>query len=398
MENKRLEYLLNNYLTKTGSATEEDELFRILASDEYDEQVKEYMSSVWYKMHNGQTISGEQSEKILSSIFAHQQARVIPIHSYQRKTKIVWAAASVIIIAMSVFFFYFFNKPSAEETSITKDHPENKYKDDVLAGTTGAILRLADGSSILLDSANDGNLKQQGNMLVVKKGGSLNYVQGNEKDKRNIVYNTIETPRGRQFQLVLEDGTKVWLNAASSIHFPVVFDGDERRVDITGEAYFEVAKNKQKPFRVGVSGTIVEVLGTHFNINSYADEASVNTTLLEGSVKVINGNDQKILSPGQQAQVNAKGELRFLKSVNTDEVVAWKNNFFSFNNADIKRLMRQLSRWYDVDIVFKGENTDSVTFNGDISRTVNLSTVLKMLELTGEVVFSIEGKKIIVNM
>ncbi|HKZ67792.1 MAG TPA: FecR domain-containing protein, partial [Chitinophagaceae bacterium] len=190
----------------------------------------------------------------------------------------------------------------------------------------------------------------------------------------------------------------VWLNAASSIHFPVVFDGDERRVDITGEAYFEVAKNKQKPFRVEVNGTIVEVLGTHFNINSYADEASINTTLLEGSVRVIKDNDQKILSPGQQAQVNTKGELRSVKGVDTGEVVAWKNNFFSFNNTDIKRLMRQLSRWYDVDIVFKAENTEAVTFNGDISRTVNLSTVLKMLELTGEVSFSIEGKKIIVNL
>lgn len=397
MSHKRLEYLLNSYLAKTSSATEEDELFRILASEEYDEQVKEYMSSVWDKMHNGQTIGGEQSEKILSSIFAHQQATIIPIQSYRRKTKIVWAAASVIIIAVSISLFYFFSKPPGEKASIAKDQPANKYKDDVLAGTTGAILRLADGSSILLDSANDGNLQQQGNMLVVKKGGSLNYVQGNEKDKRNIVYNTIETPRGRQFQLVLEDGTKVWLNAASSIHFPVVFDGGERRVDITGEAYFEVTKNKQKPFRVGVNGTIVEVLGTHFNINSYADEVSINTTLLEGSVKVIKGNDQKVLSPGQQAQVNTKGEM-IKKSVNTEEVVAWKNNFFSFNNTDINKLMRQLSRWYDVDIVFKAENTEAVTFNGDISRTVNLSTVLKMLELTGEVSFAIEGKNIIVNM
>lgn len=190
----------------------------------------------------------------------------------------------------------------------------------------------------------------------------------------------------------------MWLNAASSIHFPVVFDGDERRVEITGEVYFEVAKNKQKPFRVAVNGTTVEVLGTHFNINSYTDEATINTTLLEGSVKITKGNNQKILIPGQQAQVDEKGGVRMVNNINTGEVVAWKDNFFSFNNTDIKKLMRQLSRWYDVEIIFKGESDESVTFNGDISRTVNLSTVLKMLELTGEVNFSIEGKKIIVNM
>lgn len=398
MENKRLEYLLNNYLAKTGSANEEDELFRILASDEHDEQVKEHMSRAWDKMHNGQTISGEQSEKILSSIFAHQQARVIPIHSYRRKTKIVWAAASVIIIAVSISLFYFFNKPSGEETPIAKDQSANKYKDDVLAGTTGAILRLADGSSILLDSANDGNLNYQGNMLAVKKGGSLNYVQGNEKDNGNIVYNTIETPRGRQFQLVLEDGTKVWLNAASSIHFPVVFVGGERRVEITGEAYFEVTKNKEKPFRVVANGTTVEVLGTHFNINSYTDEATVNTTLLEGSVRVSKGGQQKVITPGQQAQVNGESEVKTERNVNISEVMAWKDNHFSFQNTDIKKLMRQLSRWYDVEVLFKGETVEPVTFIGDISRSVNLSNVLKMLEQTGEVKFEIEGKKIIVMM
>jgi len=398
MSHKRLEYLLNSYLAKTSSATEEGELFRILASAEYDEQVKEYMSSAWDKAHNGQTISGEQSEKILSSIFAHQEARVIPIQPFRRKTKIIWAAASVILITFSITLFYFFIKPSKQETSIAKDNQANQYKDDVLAGTTGAILKMADGSSIVLDSASDGNLKQQGNMLVVKKGGSLNYVQGNDKSKGEVVYNTIETPRGRQFQLVLEDGTKVWLNAASSIRFPVVFGGSERRVEITGEAYFEVAKNREKPFRVAANGTTVEVLGTHFNINSYTDEATINTTLLEGSVKVIKGNNQKIIAPGQQAQVSENGAVRTERNVHLSEVMAWKNNHFSFNNTDIKKLMRQLSRWYDVEVVFKNETGEQVTFIGDISRAVNISTVLKMLEQTGEVKFDIEGKKIIVMM
>jgi ferric-dicitrate binding protein FerR (iron transport regulator) len=147
-----------------------------------------------------------------------------------------------------------------------------------------------------------------------------------------------------------------------------------------------------------MNGITVEVLGTHFNINSYSDEATINTTLLEGSVKIIRGNNEQILVPGQQAQVNQAGDVRLEKKVNVSEVMAWKDNLFSFNNTDIKKLMRQLSRWYDVDIVFKNEITEPITFNGDISRMVNLSTVLKMLELTGEVNFSIEGKKIMVEL
>lgn len=399
MENKRLQYLLNSYLAKTSSGDEEIELFRLLDSDKYDEQVKEYMSNVWGKMPSGNSLSEEQSQKIFSSIIAHQQrAKVVSIQPHRRKARMVWAAASILIIAAGISLFYFINKSSAGKAPLAKNQSSSKYKNDVLPGTTGAILKLANGSSIVLDSAADGNIAQQGSMMIVKNGGSLNYLQSHQTDKTVTEYNTIETPRGRQYQLVLEDGTKIWLNAASSIRFPVAFAGDERRVEITGEAYFEVAKNKEKPFRVTTNGTTVEVLGTHFNINSYADEATLNTTLLEGSVKIIKGNNQKILTPGQQAQVDDAGEVRMAKNVNISEVIAWKDNYFSFNNTDIKKLMRQLSRWYDVEIVFKNESKEPVTFIGDVSRTVNLSTVLKMLELTGEVNFSIEGKRIIVNM
>jgi ferric-dicitrate binding protein FerR (iron transport regulator) len=398
MENKRLEYLLNNYLVSKSSAAEEEELFRLLSSDEYDEQVKMYMSAAWHKTNASHKINEEQSERILASIFSHERAKVIPIQSHRRKVRMIWAAASLLIVFAGISLFYLLRKPAGDKLAIVKNQSSFKFKNDVSPGSSGAILRLADGSSIVLDSAADGNLTQQGNMTVVKNGGSLNYIQGDEKGERAIPYNTIETPRGRQYQLALEDGTKVWLNAASSIRFPVIFEGNERKVEIIGEAYFEVAKNKEKPFRVAVNGTTVEVLGTHFNINSYADETTINTTLLEGSVKIIKGDNQETLSPGQQAQVDEKGEIRMAKSVNISEVMAWKDNYFSFNNTDIKKLMRQLSRWYDVEIVFKGENKEPVTFNGDISRTVNLSTVLKMLELTGEVNFSIDGKKIIINM
>jgi transmembrane sensor len=398
MENKRLEYLLNGYLAKTSSPAEENELFSILSSDEYDEQVREYMENAWSRQQNGHAISGEQSERILSSIFAHQDAKIVSINGNTPKKRFIWAAASVAIIAAGLMLFYFLSNPSADKEPVAKTNESHQYKNDVAPGSTGAILKLADGSSIVLDNATDGKLATQGNMQVVKKGGSLNYIEDDGSNDQQISYNTIETPRGRQYQLILEDGTKVWLNAASSIRFPVVFNSSDRRVEITGEVYFEVARDKEKPFRVDANGTTVEVLGTNFNINSYADEETINTTLLEGSVKVSKGDRQKIIIPGQQAQVDGKGEVRTEKNVNVTEVMAWKNNLFSFNNMDIKKLMRQLSRWYDVEVIFKNEMAEPVTFIGGISRTVNLSTVLNILEQTGEVKFDIEGKKIIVKM
>ncbi|MGC4104426.1 FecR family protein [Ferruginibacter sp.] len=394
MKNKRLAYLLNGYLSKTISGTEEKELFALLAEGENDEEVKLFMNDVWSKTNTGHQLSEAHSDKILSLLFEQETpAKGVPMRSSRRR--IWWAAASIALLISISGIYYFASKKTASKNDIAKNIPSSKYKNDVAPGTTGAVLKLADGSYIVLDSASNGTLSMQGSMKVVKNGGVLNYVQDNDS-KVSSGYNIIETPRGRQFELVLEDGTKVWLNAASSIRYPVVFDDKERKVEITGEAYFEVAKNKEKPFRVSVNGTTVEVLGTHFNINAYTDEASLNTTLLEGSVKVIKNENTMLLTPGQQAQVNETGAITKAPRVNTDEVMAWKNNNFSFNNTDLKKLMRQLSRWYDVEVEYKN-NSEPIKFNGDISRGVTLSNVLKMLELTGEVSFAIDGKKIIVS-
>ena len=393
MKNKRLEHLLNCYLAKTISSTEESELFSLLATDENDDQVKNYMRHIWEKANSGAQLDNARSEKILSFILKDEEAKVVSLYKKLLRRSSLAAASVILVIIISGLYFL-----SKEKVFLQRDTAQNQspaaYKNDVLPGTTGAVLKLADGTVIVLDSATNGTLSRQGNTTIIKNGASVNYVQGNGVDKRSSDFNTIETARGKQFSLVLEDGTKVWLNAASSIHFPVVFDDAERRVDITGEAYFEVAKNKNRPFRVAVNGTVVEVLGTHFNINSYSDEASVNTTLLEGAVKISNANQTVLLSPGQQAQVTQQGNIKKLLSVNTSEVVAWKDNNFSFNNTDLKMLMRQLSRWYDVEVIYKDENGEQVRFNGDISRSVSLSNVLRMLELTGEVNFTIEGKKI----
>ncbi|HWI94208.1 MAG TPA: FecR domain-containing protein [Flavisolibacter sp.] len=394
MSDSRLKYLLDSYITKTISPEEEQELFYLIASGNFDEQIKEYMSDAWH-MEYSELMNKQQSKKILDAVFSHERAKVVSIQQ-PSKRKLIWVAASILLVAASVTIFLIVGNHAT--TSTLSKNQNKQITNDVMPGTSGAILKLDDGSSVVLDNASNGNLLQQGNTLVVKNGASISYVNGNVPDERQVRYNTVETPKGRQFQLVLEDGTKVWLNAASSIRFPVAFVGKQRVVEITGEAYFEVAKNKQKPFQVMYNGSIIEVLGTHFNVNAYADEETMNTTLLEGSVKIVKGSNQRMIEPGEQAQVHKDGSVHTTSNVNVDEVVAWKNNTFLFDNTDVRKLMRQLSRWYNVDVVFKGATGEPLTLYGTISRTATLSTVLKMLESTGDVKLSIEGNKIIVSM
>lgn len=394
MKNNRLKYLLDHYIAKTISSEEEQELFQLIASGVYDGQIKEYLSEAWH-MEYSELMSRQQSKRILHAVFNHQPAKLVTMQQ-TAKRKLIWVAASIVLIVASVSLLLVVGKHSST-TTLSQNH-STRMANDVMPGTSGAILKLDDGSSIVLDNASNGDLAQQGNMLVVKNGATINYVKDATQNEKQIHYNTVETPKGRQFQLVLEDGTKVWLNAASSIRFPVAFIGKQRIVEITGEAYLEVAKNRQKPFRVMCNSSMVEVLGTHFNVNAYAEEETINTTLLEGSVKVVKGSNQRIIKPGEQAQTNKDGGVRTVTNVNLDEVVAWKNNVFLFDNTDVKKLMRQLARWYNVDVEFKGTIDEQLTFNGTISRFATLSTVLKMLESTGDVKFSIEGKKIIVSM
>jgi ferric-dicitrate binding protein FerR (iron transport regulator) len=236
----------------------------------------------------------------------------------------------------------------------------------------------------------------QGNTKVIHKDGQIVYDDEN-MSKNALLYNAITTPKGRQYQLTLADGSKVWLNAASSIRYPTAFPGNERVVEITGEAYFEITPDRIKPFRVFVKGMEVQVLGTHFNINSYDDEATIKTTLLEGSVKVKMNNNTRLLLPGQQAQISSNagdGDIKVVKDIDLAVVMAWKNGYFSFDKTDLGAVMRQISRWYIVDIIYTGKIPDR-KFGGEISRNNNLSEVLKILE-ESKVKFRIEGAKIFV--
>ncbi|MBA0883895.1 FecR family protein [Flavobacterium undicola] len=291
------------------------------------------------------------------------------------------AVAASVLVAIGIGTFALFQKRDQSPVMVA-----SKESNDKEPGKTGAILTLSNGSKIVLDSAGNGLLANQNNTAVSKKNGGVVYTAGSGAQ---AVYNTMTTPRARQYNLELSDGTKVWLNASSSITFPTSFAANERKVTLTGEAYFEVAKDKTRPFRVLVNDMMVNVLGTHFNVNAYDDEAAVNTTLLEGSVLLTEKGKKVLLKPGQQAQKQKLGPIVVNDNVNLEEVMGWKNGVFYFENASIQTVLRQLSRWYDVDVVFE-KGIPERTFEGEIQRNLQLSQVLKILE-KNKVHFKIDG-------
>ena len=343
------------------------------------------------KPENPKDISPSASRKLLDAIHNKIRSELKPARRPVISLRRIAVAASIIgVLLLSGVLL--FNK-SGENSFVKEKGNNERFKNDVAPGGDKATLTLADGSTIVLDEAQNGTLAQQGNSKIIKLDGKLSYDPIN-KNRKEVVYNTISTPNGGQYQLELADGSLVWLNATSSIHFPTTFVGKERRIEITGEAYFEIVKNQNMPFVVAVNGAEVQVLGTHFNINAYSDEDNVKTTLLEGSVKFVSGDHSNILKPGQQSQLAKNGTIKVANDVNVDEVVAWKNGLFAFENASIETVMRQFSRWYDVQIEYRGKTDD--LFIAEMRRNIKLSDALRALELTGRVKFDIEGKKIIV--
>ncbi|MGN7884395.1 FecR domain-containing protein [Dyadobacter sp. 22481] len=330
-----------------------------------------------------------------------QKTRTLPL------LKWVGVAASVVIAATIGLNFFRKAKPQPPVS-------QGVVVGDAIPGDNRAKLTLANGQSIMLHEAVNGKLAQQGQTAVIKtKQGEIVYefeTREGSGPSRGLAYNTISTPRAGQYRIKLPDGTGVWLNAASSIRFPTVFPTEERVVEIVGEAYFEVAKvsknSKRVPFKVRSGNQIIEVLGTRFNVNSYADEGAIKTTLLEGSIKLkVNGAEDRgvLLKPGDQARLvtnirkNASQPARpfEVKQINTSNVIAWKEGYFRFDNVGLPELMRQLARWYDMEVVYEGTIKD-YEFVGQIERDAKLSKVLRILEL-GDVHFKIDNKKIIVT-
>ncbi|MFA4868138.1 MAG: FecR domain-containing protein [Pedobacter sp.] len=292
------------------------------------------------------------------------------------------AVASIILVIAAGLFYLNHNRTQPGGLNASKDN-------DIAAGSNKAILTLADGKQIVLTDAKNGALANEDDARIEKTTDGQLVYKGTAGNRASVLYNNIATPRGGQYTVMLSDRTKVILNAASALKYPTVFKGADRIVELTGEGYFEVAHNKSKPFKVISKGQVVEVLGTHFNINSYADEPNVKTTLIEGSVNV-NGT---FIKPNQQAILTANNQI-VVKPVDAAGAVAWKDGLFKFDHTDIRTLMRQIARWYNVEVVYEG-NVKDEQFYGKIERSYTLSEVLMVLE-RGNVHFRIEGKKIIV--
>jgi transmembrane sensor len=394
MPASRLEYLFNCYVQQNCSEKEEEELMNLLSVSKNESEIKKLLDKVIENTGVEASMPDDTAASILQNILQKDRSKVVPIENNKPVFRL-WprvAAAVAILFVCGTAYWFVSNQYKGKAVLPVARSTEASI---ILPGGNHAILTLADGSKIVLDSVQNGSIK--GGSAKIKKQGALLVYDASATAKNNapVVYNTLATPRGGQYQLVLPDGSKVWLNASSSIHFPTAFTGKQRDVELTGEAYFEVAKNKEKPFHVNVNGMQVEVLGTHFNVNAYGDEGNIKTSLLEGSVKIKRGLATGLLKPGEQAVLDENANKIEIKRADMNEVMAWKNGLFEFDGADIKTIMREIGRWYDVEIEYKGMVPDR-RFEGTISRDAQLSDVLKILELSN-VKFSVEGKKIVVK-
>jgi ferric-dicitrate binding protein FerR (iron transport regulator) len=389
MDKNRLIQLFDHYIN--ASATEEEtlELFAYINKPENAQQVTELLETAFRNESGNIALPSDRQKMILDKILEKER----PSAGGSRVLRLRWikmAAAVLIFLTASLLFI---NRHANKKPAFAN---RQRGFNNIHPGGNKATLTLGNGEQISLNDQKNGTISRQGGSEVIKlANGQLAY-NAKSNSTTNVVYNTMSTPRGGKYDLILADGTKVWLNAASSITYPTAFNESNRTVSITGEAYFEVAHDKSKPFRVTVQGQTVEVLGTHFNINAYTDEDAVRTTLLEGKVKITKGPEAAILAPGQQSIIRAKQVAITVENADTDDAVAWKNGLTSFKNANIREIMRQVSRWYSVDVGYKGEVSDQRTFTGEIPRNAELSDVLKVLELS-KVHFEFSGNKLTVS-
>lgn len=372
-----------------GKTSTEEEKLLFEHKDEF-----EFSDAGWNK-----NILGDEKE-IRDSIFKRLKSTInaSKANNIFFIRKLFIAAAFFLLIGIAVYFIIWFeNNTRSANNYIVHYKPQ-----EILPAANKAVLTLANGSKIVLDNLKNGTISKQGNTSITKTNGNISYKHPIEKTPEQL-YNTLTTPRGGQYHLTLQDGTLVWLNAASSLRFPVNFSNNTREVELTGEAYFEVAHINNDgikiPFIVHVKSPHknmdVQVLGTHFNIMAYDDENVTATTLLEGSVKIINADNNVLLKPGEQAALKKNLATIAVEKVDVDNAVAWKNGKFLFDKADIPTVMRQLSRWYDVDVVYKGA-VPKQQFWGGMERNLPLSNVLEILK-ESDLKFEVQGRTLIVS-
>lgn len=393
MEQVKIEDLIERYFKGLTSAAENKQL------QQWYDQVKDQQV-----LHPALSrLSSEQMEALRERSLQQllQDARKISRSSPgnfkgraklpgQKRIKLMAAAAILLLICCCVAAYLSWNGKNFQPEKTAIIAVPSEPGQNIHGGRNAAVLHLSNGQTIQLDSSHCGVLAEQNGVKILQDKNGLVYVG---KAKQTL-YNDITTARGQQWQLTLPDGTKVWLNAASSIHYPLTFNGDERVVRITGEVYFEVVHNSKQPFKVKASNTVIEDIGTDFNVTAYQDEPRVKTTLIHGSVKVISGTHSSLLVPGQQALTGADHRIQ-VQEVNTDYVTGWIKGEMNFNNEDLEQVMRRVARWYDINVVYAGA-IPKRKFVGSISRKINLSAFLKLLAFEN-VDFTLEGKQITIR-
>lgn len=387
MDKPYISHLLDLYFNDQISSEEREVLFTEWENSSDNEEWQELMRPFLEKTVADNKYAPGNYQLIIEHILK-QKARVVPLE--RRWTyKIIVAACIILLAGIGSYLLFFRTSPRNEIVA--------KLPTDVKAPQNSkAIITLADGRKIFLDSAANGTLTQQANVLLVKNADGQVQYKGNGNEHAQTQYNTLFNPRGSKvINLTLSDGTKVWLNSETSLKYPIAFSNTERKVEVNGEAYFEVAHDAAKPFIVSKGETEVEVLGTHFNVNAYDDESAIKVTLLQGSVKVKHQSLNIKLVPGEQAEVKDGLALTINRSPNLDEVMAWKEGVFKYYSIDLASLMREAARWYDVDVHFAAAIPKD-TYSGAISRSVSLATWFKILEESG-VHFKIEGRNVTVT-
>lgn len=401
MNNERLRSLLEQYFNDAISNADRDELLSYLNNNpgEVFSTVDEEMLT----LDSAPEFDNARAQKVLADIKADSRFKdnVVPIVPVVPKNKVLklytgWVkiAAAVLIFASVGFYFVQRQKMGAVKNNVAANTTAR-----IVPGSNKAILTLATGKSIVLDSAANGALANLGKSQVNKvSDGKLVYdvlPNATHAGVNAVLYNTLTIPPGGQYQVVLPDGTQVWLNSSSSLSYPTEFTGNSRTVKLTGEAYFEVAKNKDKPFYVEMNNVQVKVLGTHFNISAYADDNDLTTTLLEGSVQISKNGSQALLKPGQRAVIGSNADAITVSKAHINEAMAWKNGYFMFNDDNIVDIMKKVSRWYDADVEYQG-NFGTQRFGGTFTRSKSITDLLKNLEQISNVHFKITGRRITV--
>ncbi|UBM58669.1 DUF4974 domain-containing protein [Marinilongibacter aquaticus] len=403
MNNLRLTYLFQRYYENNITEEESREWMDFLSNDEYKEQIRQLIDSKF--LDSGQEIytlpdqkANDMLDHILDSTkYSVEEEEYSDEESVHTWFNLRWAKTLLAASVSLVFLYGAYNWLSKKQESVA-GQPEmiSAYGGDAKPGKNRAILTLEDGKTVDLSQVGSGYIAGDSAVMVDKSKGEIKYSGENSRQNPSRAkYNTLTTPRGGQYKIVLPDGTQAWLNAGSQIKYPTCFRKGQRVVEIKGEVYFEVAHNPNKPFSVRIHKpdkkvTEINVLGTHFNVSSYDEDHRLKTTLLEGSVKIKNGNKEMVLKPGQQAEIPFRTNSDIsINEVDTKAVIAWKEGRFEFNGC-LEDIMRQITRWYDMDVKYEGD-VGSKSFAGAVSRKENVSEVLKMLELTGGVQFTIEG-------